>query len=495
MPDAKEPRGNNTTTTVVVICLLLVVMLGLLITLVREENKPNVVIFIVDDMGFSDVGSYGGEIQTPNIDQLAANGLRFTQAYNSARCWASRASLLTGYYAQSIRRDPVMGDEQVPFGDRPAWARLIPQYLKPRGYRAYHSGKWHLDGQPLDNGFDHSYLNMNELGFFIGINQELDGNALPSVEDNGEFYETIATANYAIEFLKDNEAQYSNDPFFAYIAFNAPHFPIHALMEDIEIYKDRYQEGWDAIRQERLERMRKLGIFTGELSPLDPSTVPSWNLSEEELKAQVAKDEVGRAVPWDSLSHSEQAFQARKMAVHAAMVHRVDIEIGRVLAQLKTMGVLDNTVIFFLSDNGASAEQIVRGRGHDKTAQIGSSKSYLGIGPGWSSASNTPFRLHKSWNHEGGIITPLIVQWPDGINTPGALRTSPVHVIDMLPTVLEDESFRRFAPGIYHRPPGVSLLHRLDQCAGYPALPEYVLNLCHGGLADAQLLPRTTDTT
>ena len=421
--------------TLVISLILLFFSIGLLAD--SGQEKTNILILLVDDMGFSDVGSYGGEIQTPHIDQLASDGLRFTQAYNTGRCWSSRASLLTGYYAQSIRRDHSLGEESVPYGNRPKWAKLLPMYLKPVGYRSYHSGKWHLDGQPLDNGFDHSYLNMNEVGFFEAINQELDGEQLPATGVDGKFYETIATADYAIAFLKDHEANYSDQPFFSYIAFNAPHFPIHALPVDIEIYKDRYREGWDEIRAERLERMRKLGVFSGDLAPLDPAIVPSWNLTAKELKEQVSRNEINQAIPWDSLTESEKEFQASKMAVHAAMIHRVDIEIGRVLEQIKTMDAFEKTIIIFLSDNGASAEQIIRGRGHDQTAPLGSEKTYLGIGPGWSSAANTPFRLHKSWNHEGGIATPLIVHWPAGISDRGALRASPIHVIDILPTVLE----------------------------------------------------------
>ncbi len=411
--------------------------LVLSVNIFEEKTKTNVIIILVDDMGFSDVGSYGGEIYTPHIDQLALDGLRFTQAYNTARCWSTRASLLTGYYAQSIRRDPMLGDEHIPHGDRPRWARLLPQHLKPIGYRTYHSGKWHIDGKPLENGFDRSYLNMNELGFFVGINQELDGRVLPNVRESSSFYETTITADYAIEFLKDHEVNHTEEPFFSYIAFNAPHFPIHAKPEDIAIYKDRYRVGWDAIRTERLERLHSMGIFNGDLAPLDPLTIPNWNLSQEELKERASPHEVGRAVPWDSLTDDEKEFQAIKMSVHAAMIHRIDIEIGRILDQLKTMGALENTIIFFLSDNGASAEQIIRGLGHDKTAEVGSPKTYLGIGPGWSSAANTPFRLHKSWSHEGGIATPLIIHWPEQLSEHGALRTSPVHVIDILPTVLD----------------------------------------------------------
>jgi arylsulfatase len=212
---------------------------------------------------------------------------------------------------------------------------------------------------------------------------------------------------------------------------------LQALPQDIALYKDRYIEGWDEIRKERYANMEKVGIVNYELSKLDPLAAPHWNLSEEELRKQVNPNEVGHAVPWDTLTAGQKDFQAAKMAVHAAMVHRMDIEIGRVIDQLRAMGALDNTVIFFVSDNGASAEQIVRGDGNDPTAPVGSAGTFMGIGPGWASTANTPLRLHKSWVHEGGISTPLIVQWPAGLKAHGELRTNPGHLIDLVPTVLD----------------------------------------------------------
>ena len=425
-----------------ILCLaLLALPMGSLVAAETQPVKPNILIILADDMGFSDIGSYGGEIQTPNLNQLATEGLRFTQAYNTARCWPSRASLLTGYYAQSIRRDTFEGTGQAApsgfGGTRPPWAQLLPVYLKPLGYRSYHSGKWHTDGPPLQNGFDHSYLNDNSGDYFTAIKHELDGVKLPEIGDDGTFYSTIATADYAIRFLQEHAAQHANEPFFEYIAFNSPHFPIQALPQDIAMYQDRYLAGWDTIREERLERMREIGIVSCDIAPLDPAIVPHWNLSEAQLRERIGPNEVAHAVPWKSLTDGQKEFQASKMSVHAAMVTRMDIEIGRVLEQLRKMDALDNTIIFFLSDNGASAEQIIRGRGHELTAPVGSSRSYLGIGPGWSSAANTPFRLHKAWVHEGGIATPLIVHWPAGIKAHGELRTDPVHLIDLLPTVLE----------------------------------------------------------
>ena len=418
-------------------------LLTLLAGQLAAADKPNILFIVADDLGFSDVGCYGGEIQTPNLDRLGASGLRFSQFYNTARCWSSRAVILTGYYAQSVRRDKT-SDLKLPAvygaaganGVRPRWAQLLPEYLKPLGYRSYHSGKWHVDGRPLDNGFEHSYESGNGQGFFSAQGHSEDNVRLPVDKVDGSYYSTVAIADYAVKHLKEHAAKYPGRPFFEYLAFHCPHFPIQALPEDIAIYKDRYTSGWDAIRAERLARMKKLGILNCELSPLAPATEPSWNLPEDALRKRVGENEVGHAVPWDSLTAGEKGFQAAKMAVHAAMIHRMDIEIGRVLEQIKTMGMADNTMVVFVSDNGASAEQIIRGLGHDPAAPVGSAYSYLGIGPGWSSAANTPFRLHKSWNHEGGIATPLIVSWPAGITARGELRADPGHLIDLVPTVL-----------------------------------------------------------
>jgi arylsulfatase len=243
--------------------------------------------------------------------------------------------------------------------------------------------------------------------------------------------------------LKEHAEKHKDQPFFQYLAFHSPHFPVMAWPEDIAIYKDRYLGGWDALREERLAKQHKLGITTCELSPLDPDIIPSWNLKEDALRKRIGPGEIGHAVPWKTLNDEEKKFQAAKMSVHAAMVHRMDVEIGRVLEQIKQMGVLDDTIVLFMSDNGASAEQMIRGLGHDPEAPFASEKTHICIGPGWSSACNTPFRLHKSWNHEGGITTPLIIQWTNGIKARGELRTDMAHLVDVLPTILEITGAKR----------------------------------------------------
>jgi len=408
----------------------------------NTATKPNILLIVADDLGYSDIGCYGGEIQTPNLDRLAANGLRFTQFYNTARCWPSRSSIMTGYYAQAIRRDEITGTPKINgktggAGVSPRWAQLLPEFLKPLGYRAYHSGKWHVDGKPLDRGFDHSYELDDHNNYFAPKKQLEDNQKLPEVVAGSNFYTTTFIADEAIKFLKEHADKYSGQPFFEYLAFTSPHFPIQALPEDIAIYKDRYKSGWDVIRAERYARMKKTGLVSCDLSLRDPVTVPNWNAKEAALKQKIGSNEVAYAVAWDSLTAGQKEFQSAKMSVHAAMVHRMDIEIGRVLDQLKAMGALDNTMVMFLSDNGASAEQIIRGGGNDPSAPVGSEKTFLGIGPGWAAVANAPFRLYKSWNHEGGISTPFIVNWPAGIKAKNELRTNPGHLVDLVPTVLE----------------------------------------------------------
>jgi len=407
-----------------------------------RPRRPNVLVIVADDMGYSDTGCYGGEIMTPNLDRLAANGIRFTQCYSSGRCWPSRASLLTGYYAQQVRMDP-------PQGRLPAWTRVAPHYLKPLGYRCYHSGKWHLMGAPkvvADGGFDRSYVLHDHDRYFTPKNHELDDQKLAPIEEGANFYVTTAIANYAIDFLKEHAEKYRDQPFYCYLAFTSPHFPLHAIQKDIARYRDCYLKGWDAVRQQRWKRMRELGLVNCDLAPLEPDVIPSWNLSKDKLWEMIGPGEADRAVAWKDLTEEQKKFQVAKMAIHAAMIDRMDSEIGRVLDQVNKVDAFENTVIFFVSDNGASAEQIIRGDKHDRSAAPGSARSYLCIGPGWSSAANTPFRLHKSWVHEGGISSPLIVHWPVGIEVHGELRHNPCHFIDILPTIIDLAGGNDFSP-------------------------------------------------
>jgi len=397
-------------------------------------RKPNFLVVVVDDMGYSDIGCYGGEAQTPVLDKLAANGLRFTQCYSTARCWPSRSCLLTGYYAQQVNMDPPQRESF------PKWGRVLPHYLKPLGYRCYTSGKWHLMNAPkpiANGGFHRSYVTHDHDRHFYPKNHELDDKKLPPVEPGSDYYSSTAIASRAIEFLKQHDNEHKDEPFLMYLAFIAPHFPLQAPKQDIAKYKGKFDDGWDACRKRRWERMTKMGLINCALSARDAETVPFWNESSDALAKEVGPDEVDHAVAWDSLTDEQKKFQSAKMAVHTAMVDRNDQEIGRVLEQVKAMGAFEDTVILFVSDNGASAEFILRGDRNDKTAEPGSPETYLCLGPGWSTASNTPFRRHKSWVHEGGVASPLIVHWPAGIQARGKLRHTPCHFVDVAPTLVD----------------------------------------------------------
>lgn len=398
-------------------------------------GAPNVLLIMADDLGFSDLGCYGGEIETPHLDSLAAGGLRYTQFYNTARCWPTRGALLTGYYAQQIRRDTVPGVPSGGRGKRPEWAPLITSALARVGYRSYHAGKWHIDGMPLENGFHRSYYLKDQSRFFSPQVHWKDDVRLPPVKRGTGFYGTIAVADAAVAHLKEHARDHSDKPFFSYVAFAAPHFPLHALPEDIAKCVDRYEVGWDEIRAQRWKRIQQLGIVKGELSEVEREVGPPYHFPEH-LEILGAA-EVNRPVQWQDLTPEQRTFQQMKMAIHAAMIERMDREIGRILDQVKAMGAYEDTLVMFLSDNGASAEIMVRGDGHDREAPMGSADSYLCLGPGWSTTCNTPFRRHKTWVHEGGCATPFIAHWPKGIPARDELRHTPGHVIDVVPTLCE----------------------------------------------------------
>ncbi|MEZ5276082.1 MAG: arylsulfatase [Opitutaceae bacterium] len=396
-------------------------------------TPPNLLIILADDLGYSDLGCYGGEIRTPTLDRLAADGLRYTDFYSTGRCWPSRASILTGYYAQQVDMDPRGGP------DWPEWTRLLPHYLREAGYRSYTSGKWHIRYTAIHpaNGFDRSYQLRDHNRYFSPKDHLLDDHPLPQPTPDSGYYATTAIADHAIEFLQEHQSEHEESPFFLYLAFTSPHFPLHAPEADIDRYRELYREGWDILREKRLQRLKELDIYSGELAERRPDIVAPWSLSEIRLKSWVDPNETGRAVAWAQLTADEKAFQQVKMAVHAAMVDRMDREIARVVDQLAAMKALDDTLILFLSDNGATAEQMIRGDSHRTGVPSGSAESYLTLGPGWSTAANTPFSLHKHWNHEGGISTPLIVHWPAGIASGGELRRVPGHIVDITPTLLE----------------------------------------------------------
>lgn len=397
----------------------------------ETSNPPNIVLIMVDDLGFSDIGCYGGEIQTPTLDLLAEKGLRFTQFYNCGRCWPTRSSILTGYYPQQVNND----GKRAAF---PKWGYLIPHHLKQAGYRNYHSGKWHVPNvktQIAEGGFDRSYHTGAYDNHFSATNHFLDDEKLPA--DSGKnYYSTTAITDYALEFLNEHQNKHANSPFFLYLAYISPHFPVQAPQEEIDKYRDRYLDGWEKLKNQRFKRQKELGFNFGENSAFEYFVTAPWSWPEKWLKDSIP-GEMRLAKPWDQLNDEERHLQATKMAIHAAMVDMIDQQIGRIVTQLEKMKADKNTMVLFLSDNGASAEQIIRGNGHDPNAPIGSADSYLCLGPGFSTASNTPFRRHKFWTHEGGIATPLIVTWPNGIKDKGEFRHAMGHVNDFLPTFLE----------------------------------------------------------
>jgi arylsulfatase len=289
---------------------------------------------------------------------------------------------------------------------------------------------------PLAGGFDRSYSLNDHDRHFGPRNHTEDDKPLPAVDAAKEkYYSSTAIAEHAIKSLKEHGERFPGRPFFEFLAFTSPHFPVQAPAEDIAKYRGKYLAGWDEMRRRRWEMMQGLKIAGVSLSAIEREVGPP-SAHPEAIK-KLGAGEVNRPVPWESLTAEQREFQACKMAVHAAMVDRMDREIGRVMAQVKAMGALENTIVMFLSDNGASAEIMVRGDGHDQHAECGTGATFLSIGPGWSSLANTPFRRHKSWVHEGGIATPLIVHWPAGIKGRGEMRHTPGHVIDLVPTILE----------------------------------------------------------
>jgi len=445
--------------------LALIVMVTALSTLgghaaPASESRPNVVIMMADDMGFSDVGCYGGEIATPNIDRLAAGGVRFTQFYNTARCCPTRACLMTGLYPHQAGVGHMMGDRGFDGfrGDLNQSCVTIAQVMKSAGYATYMAGKWHVTRHwrmedskhnwPRQRGFDRFYGTIQGAGSFFDPYTLTRGNEFIVPENPEDYYYTDAIADHAAAFVREHRG---DRPFFMYVAFTSPHWPMHAKPEDIAKYKGRYDKGWDALRAERHRRQIEMGIVEPEwkLTPRDPSA-PAWE--DAELK------------PW----------HCRRMEVYAAMVDCMDQGIGRILAALKETDRLDNTLIFFLADNGGCAEEygsrgperpdpskeiplrpmapdelqtrmqpavtrdgrpVRTGRG----VMPGPADTYIAYGLPWANASNTPFRLYKHWVHEGGISTPLVAHWPAGIPSErnGKLVHDPGHLIDLMATCVD----------------------------------------------------------
>lgn len=402
-------------------CLLLCAMaLGWSNLLAAE--RPNLVVVLVDDMGFSDVGCYGSEIPTPNLDALAANGLRFTQFYNTARCCPTRASLLTGLYPHQTGIGHMTEDDEQPGyrGRLNESCRTIAELLEPAGYFTAMSGKWHV-GQnhgvtPHGRGFTRSF-NAAAGGFYFPQSKRadlfLDGQ--PIANDDArlpqDWYSTDLWTTMGLRFI--DEAITAKKPFYLHLCHNAPHFPLQATAADIARFRGTYKAGWDKLRLARHAKQQALGIVD-----------PAWTIAERP----------NGVAAWDSLSADEQDRFDHLMAVYAAVMWRLDRAVGDLVAGLKQRGVLDNTVILFMSDNGGNAEAGPKGRMVGDPAKAASDWF---CGESWALLENTPFRRYKHFTHEGGISTPLIVHWPAGISAKGALRQQPGHVIDIVPTCLD----------------------------------------------------------
>jgi arylsulfatase A-like enzyme len=446
-------------------------LLALLVTFISaghvraaDPPRPNIVVILTDDMGFSDIGCYGGEIATPNLDALAAGGLRFTQFYNTARCCPTRASLLTGLYPHQAGIGHMMADDGKPgyTGDLNTACRTIPEVMKPAGYRSYAVGKWHVtrhagaDGPkhnwPLARGFDRYYGTIHGAGSFYDPSSLVRDNTMISPYADPEYkpqtyYYTDAISDHAVRFVADHARDQKDKPFFLYVAYTAAHWPMHALPEDVAMYKGKYDAGYDPIRKARFEKAAKLGLIDPK-QPMSP-----------------------QAEGWEKVK--DKKWEAAGMEVYAAMVDRMDRGVGKIVAELKRTGQFDNTLILYMQDNGGCAENqgrvgnknhpnILRpdkptlpamkptdfAAGGSVPAQTrdgypvrmgdkvmpGGPDTYVAYGRGWANVSNTPFREYKHWVHEGGISTPLIAHWPKGILARGELIRTPGHLIDVAAT-------------------------------------------------------------
>ncbi|MSR54462.1 MAG: arylsulfatase [Gemmataceae bacterium] len=438
-------------------------------TVAAEPKQPNIVVIMSDDMGFSDLGCYGSEIATPNLDGLANGGLRFTQFYNTARCCPTRASLLTGLYPHQAGVGHMMDDKGEKFpgyrGNLNNSCRTIAEVLKPAGYRNYAIGKWHVtrfagkDGPkhnwPIARGFDRYYGTIHGAGSFFDPSSLVRDETMISPFADAEYkpatyYYTDAMSDHAVRFVGEHVKDHAQKPFFMYVAYTAAHWPMHALPADIQKYKGKYDGGYEPIRKARFEKTAKLGL-------IDPKQGMSPQTGD-----------------WDKVA--DKKWEAAGMEVYAAMIDRMDQGIGKLVAELKRTGQFENTLILFLQDNGGCAE--AQGRAGNKDhpnierpekpafpamkpddfatagsvpkqtrdgfpvrmgpkVTPGAADTYVAYGRGWANVSNTPFREFKHWVHEGGISTPLIAHWPNGIRSKGELRNQPGHLIDIAATCVD----------------------------------------------------------
>ncbi len=453
-----------------------------------DSKRPNIVLIMSDDMGFSDLGCYGGEIGTPTLDSLAANGLRFTQFYNTARCCPTRAALMTGLYPHQAGVGHMMEDRGFPAyrGDLSDNCVTIAQVLKPAGYRTYMTGKWHVtryagkDGPkhnwPLQRGYEKFYGTITGAGSFYDPTTLCRDNTYITPQNDREyksetFYYTDAISDNAVKYIREHYNESADKPFFMYVAYTAAHWPMHALEKDIARYKGKYGKGYRYYRKQRFERLKDMGLVRKD-----------WDMSPQ-------------AGDWEQFEHKD--WEARCMEVYAAMIDAMDRGVGRIAAELKKQDAFENTLIFFLQDNGGCAENMGRGpkvnerwvggvqdnlpmapdelqphiwppmKTRDGRAvrggpglMPGPADTYIAYGRNWANVSNTPFREYKHWVHEGGISTPLICHWPDGVKARGKLCHDPGHLIDIMATCVDVSGAtypKRFAGHEIRPMEGVSL--------------------------------------
>ncbi len=434
--------------------------------LASADERPNIIIMMSDDMGYSDIGCYGGEIDTPALDALAADGMRFSQFYNTGRCCPTRASLLTGLYAHQAGIGHMMGDYGLPAyqGDLNDQCATIAEVLRPAGYRCYLSGKWHItpyrekelenpdtSNWPLQRGFDRFYGTIHGAGSFFDPNSLTRDNTYITPDNDPEYqpetyYYTDAISDNTVTYIRDHAANHADKPFFAYVSYTAAHWPMHALPQDIAKYEGKYDTGYAPVRDGRLAKLKELGLLSDDWQPAP--MVGDWDAQEDKV------------------------WEAACMEVYAAMVDNMDQGIGRIVAELKTQGMLDNTLILFLQDNGGCAEIFGRnvtvgpqerpdaptlapmGKDELQTEMIppqsrdgyplrrgkvmpGPAETQIGYGRNWANISNTPFREYKHYVHEGGIATPLVAHWPKGIAGKNLWHHTPTHLIDLMATAID----------------------------------------------------------
>ncbi len=431
-----------------------------------DAPGPNIIIILVDDMGYSDIGVMGSEIQTPHLDRLARKGVLMTHLYTTARCCPSRASLMTGHYSHTVgmgHMDTTRSAFDSYRGTIPETVPMLPQILGAAGYQTLMVGKWHLGSRPqhwpINRGFTQFYGIPAGGGVYfwppVGLKRPVylnDQQVDPS--ESPDWYSTDAFTDHAIEFMAEAASQ--KTPFFLYAAYIAPHYPLQAFEEDIAKYDGVYDGGHAAVRSARFERQQALGVLPKGYR-LSPPDFPEW-----------------------SAIHN-QPQKVRMMQVYAAMVDRLDRNIGRLVAALEAQGVLDNTVIFFLSDNGGCAETLNR----TPDAEVGSPQSFAAYGRNWANVSNTPYRKYKCHAHEGGTLTPLIAHWPAGLGQPGRITHEPAHIMDLFATALDlagagyPDVFADQATGAI---PARSLLPQLRGQAASPQRPIFLEHQGHQGM-------------